>query len=200
MPRAYIIEAQEMVVLQLDTLDTIKELSIPKIIPINPPVRLKTEASIINWERISVVLAPIAFRNPISRVLSVTETNMIFMIPMPPTKREIPEIITKKRVMLQSGVTVSKYLGVHNIKFTGSLLIFVENTLPNNHLHYPYLYRVSFYGYCCKYLLPESFWAVVIGITPTPRSMPIWFFSHYSNNCKANIPIFTLQCWNCHHC
>ena len=33
--------------------------------------------------------APMAQRMPISRVRSVTETSMMFMIPMPPTRREI---------------------------------------------------------------------------------------------------------------
>ncbi len=32
-------------------------------------------------------VAPIALRTPISRVRSVTETSMMFMIPMPPTSR-----------------------------------------------------------------------------------------------------------------
>ena len=35
------------------------------------------------------VLAPRALRMPISRVLSVTETSMMFITPMPPTTREI---------------------------------------------------------------------------------------------------------------
>ncbi len=35
----------------------------------------------------SRVRAPTAMRSPISRVLSVTETSMMFMIPMPPTSR-----------------------------------------------------------------------------------------------------------------
>ena len=33
--------------------------------------------------------APIAMRIPISRVRSVTDTSMMFMIPMPPTSSEI---------------------------------------------------------------------------------------------------------------
>ena len=33
--------------------------------------------------------APIALRMPISRVLSVTETSMMFITPIPPTSREI---------------------------------------------------------------------------------------------------------------
>ena len=39
--------------------------------------------------RMSRPLAPIAMRMPISRVRSVTETSMMFMIPMPPTRSEI---------------------------------------------------------------------------------------------------------------
>ena len=35
-------------------------------------------------------MAPIALRMPISRVRSVTETNMMFMTPTPPTKSEMP--------------------------------------------------------------------------------------------------------------
>ncbi len=42
-----------------------------------------------NWSRMSRLRAPIAFRIPISRVRSRTETSMMFMIPMPPTTREI---------------------------------------------------------------------------------------------------------------
>ena len=34
-------------------------------------------------------LAPIAMRMPISRVRSVTETSMMFMMPIPPTISEI---------------------------------------------------------------------------------------------------------------
>ena len=36
----------------------------------------------------SLPLAPIDIRMPISRVRSVTETSMMFMIPMPPTTSE----------------------------------------------------------------------------------------------------------------
>ncbi len=36
----------------------------------------------------SQVFAPIAMRMPISRVRSVTDTSMMFMIPIPPTSSE----------------------------------------------------------------------------------------------------------------
>jgi hypothetical protein len=41
-----------------------------------------------NWERNLGVLAPIAWRRPISLVRSRTELNMMFMMPMPPTTSE----------------------------------------------------------------------------------------------------------------
>jgi len=42
--------------------------------------------------RMSRGLAPIALRTPISRVRSVTEASRTFMMPIPPTSREIPVI------------------------------------------------------------------------------------------------------------
>src|SRR3989441_1399406 len=58
--------------------------------PIKPPSRQIVEASIKNWIRIVRRLAPMALRMPISRVRSATETNMMFMMPIPPTKRDSP--------------------------------------------------------------------------------------------------------------
>ena len=37
---------------------------------------------------------------PISRVRSETETSIIFMIPMPPTNREIPAMATSTTIMV----------------------------------------------------------------------------------------------------
>jgi hypothetical protein len=45
-------------------------------------------ASMRNCSRIARARAPTARRSPISRVRSVTETSMMFMIPMPPTSNE----------------------------------------------------------------------------------------------------------------
>ena len=44
--------------------------------------------------------APSALRMPISRVRSVTETSMMFMIPMPPTSRLMPPIAPRSSVMI----------------------------------------------------------------------------------------------------
>ena len=48
--------------------------------------------SIKNCVKISRLVAPIAFRMPISLILSVTDTNIIFIIPIPPTRRDTPPI------------------------------------------------------------------------------------------------------------
>ncbi len=58
--------------------------------PIEPPIRQIADASRRNWRRIERRFAPMALRMPISRVRSVTDTNMMFMTPTPPTNREMP--------------------------------------------------------------------------------------------------------------
>ena len=57
--------------------------------PISPPRHDSTTASTRNCSITSRATAPIARRMPISRVRSVTETSMMFMIPIPPTSSEI---------------------------------------------------------------------------------------------------------------
>ena len=42
-----------------------------------------------NWARMTRSLAPMALRMPISFVRSVTDTSMMFMMPMPPTSSEM---------------------------------------------------------------------------------------------------------------
>jgi len=50
--------------------------------------RLSAVASTRNWSRMCSVRAPTARRTPISRVRSVTDTSMMFMMPMPPTSSD----------------------------------------------------------------------------------------------------------------
>jgi hypothetical protein len=57
--------------------------------PTTPPRHDSTTASIRNCISTSLATAPIARRMPISRVRSVTETSMMFMMPIPPTTRLI---------------------------------------------------------------------------------------------------------------
>src|SRR5206468_601452 len=52
-----------------------------------------------NWSRMSRRFAPIARRMPISRVRSVTETSMMFMIPIPPTSSDTAAMLASSRVI-----------------------------------------------------------------------------------------------------
>ena len=55
--------------------------------------------------------APTAMRMPISRVRSVTETSMMFMMPTPPTNSEMPaiedSIMVSVPVMMPSTLAIS---------------------------------------------------------------------------------------------
>ena len=57
-------------------------IRIPRRIPIRPPIWAMTIDSTRNWLRMVNFVAPIAFRMPISCVLSVTDTSMMFIRPM----------------------------------------------------------------------------------------------------------------------
>ena len=72
---------------------------IPTRIPITPPIPVSVAASIKNCTRMSPRVAPNAFRTPISRVRSVTETIMIAITPIPPTSSatEASTIMTRKK-------------------------------------------------------------------------------------------------------
>ena len=56
--------------------------------PSMPPISDSVTASTRNCARMSRPRAPTAIRSPISRVRSVTDTSMMFMIPMPPTRSD----------------------------------------------------------------------------------------------------------------
>ena len=66
---------------------------------------------------IEEVFAPNDFRIPISLVRSVTDTNIIIMTPIPPTKREIPATNELSDAM-------SKDMKKRGFKFTGSTVIY----------------------------------------------------------------------------
>ena len=57
-----------------------------------PPMPQRMAASMRNWTTMLRRWAPMARRMPISRVRSVTVTSMMFMMPMPPTTREMAAI------------------------------------------------------------------------------------------------------------
>ena len=63
----------------------------PKKMPMMPPMPVSVAASTRNWKMMSPRRAPSALRTPISRVRLVTETIMIAITPMPPTRSPTPE-------------------------------------------------------------------------------------------------------------
>ena len=69
----------------------------PTTMPMRPPRSVRVAASTRNCQRISPRVAPIAFRNPISRVRSVTDTIMMAITPIPPTMSATLESATMAR-------------------------------------------------------------------------------------------------------
>jgi hypothetical protein len=70
----------------------------PSAMPTTPPSDASTAASTRNWRCTSRSIAPTASRMPISRVRSVTDTSMMFMMPMPPTPMLTAASAPRKRV------------------------------------------------------------------------------------------------------
>ena len=66
-----------------------------------PPKRLRTTASTRNCISTSAPRAPMAMRRPISRVRSVTDTSMMFMMPMPPTSSDTPAMPASSAVIVR---------------------------------------------------------------------------------------------------
>ena len=75
-------------------------MSQPKAMPSRPPTALTTTASTRNCDRMSPARAPTALRRPISRVRSVTDTSMMFMMPMPPTSSEMAAIDASRKLIV----------------------------------------------------------------------------------------------------
>ena len=65
-----------------------------------PPIRLITIASTRNCSSTSRRRAPTARRRPISLVRSVTDTSMMFMMPMPPTISEMAAMLPSSAVIV----------------------------------------------------------------------------------------------------
>ena len=77
-----------------------KAMPTPQATPKSPPMTPMTTDSMRNCIMMFWKVAPKALRMPISRVRSVTDTIMIFMMPIPPTTREMAAILPKKRVSM----------------------------------------------------------------------------------------------------
>ena len=71
------------------TTDATNDNPSPSRMPMIPPRALVAAASMTNCCMMYRSLAPRDFRMPISRVRSVTDTSRMFIMPMPPTTREM---------------------------------------------------------------------------------------------------------------
>ena len=76
--------------IQAISLDIAKPVTTPR----KPPAKEISTASMTNWRTMSERRAPMARRTPISRVRSRMAANMMFMMPIPPTSREIEAMAT----------------------------------------------------------------------------------------------------------
>ena len=79
------------------------------------------QASIRNWAMMLLRSAPMALRIPISRVRSVTVTSMMFIMPMPPTAREMAAMPPRKRccILSCSSLCSCQVLGVETLPSFG---------------------------------------------------------------------------------
>jgi hypothetical protein len=102
MPKKRPIEAETRIAITIEKGSTVEGIEVvavtilampkPKRIPMTPPVLEITEDSTRNWKRISLRRAPTDIRIPISLVLSVTATSIMFMTTIPPTRRAMEEM------------------------------------------------------------------------------------------------------------
>ena len=74
--------------------------TIPAATPSTPPMLVRVAASVRNCRRMRRFRAPMAYFSPISLVRSVTVTSMMFITPMPPTRREMLAIHKSWRFVL----------------------------------------------------------------------------------------------------
>ena len=74
----------------------------PHRTPSKPPRLVSTAASVRNCQRMRLFRAPMAIFRPISRVRSVTDTSMMFMMPMPPTSREMAAMMMRMTMRVSS--------------------------------------------------------------------------------------------------
>src|SRR5581483_738390 len=100
---------------------TLFAIKIPNPTPMRPPTNAIVLDSIRNCRSTSERRAPMALRMPISRVRSVTDTSMMFMMTIPPTMREIPAmaIMAAKNLLLRSDHSVRKLALVSAAKLSG---------------------------------------------------------------------------------
>ena len=89
------VDPTETTVAQPASAEKIFDPEMPRMMPATPPMRESVSASMMNCSRMSQVLAPTDMRIPISRVRSVTETSMMFMMPTSETQRPVTDVGSK---------------------------------------------------------------------------------------------------------
>src|SRR2546430_1477408 len=92
------------------------------MIPRMPPIKVSVAASTRNCQRTSRRVAPIALRKPISRVRLVTDTIMIAITPIPPTRSAILDStsITKKNANVRLSKMPTTWSAASRSKLVGS--------------------------------------------------------------------------------
>ena len=79
--------------------DSAYDIATPRRIPMMPPMMLKITLSHKNCISMLLLCAPIDILSPISFVRSVTVTYIMFIMPIPPTMREMAAIAVSSVVM-----------------------------------------------------------------------------------------------------
>jgi hypothetical protein len=80
--------------------------------PSRPPAIPRTTASARNCRSTSRARAPTAMRSPISRVRSVTDTSMMFMIPTPPTSSETEATLASSTSIVLADAAIASAISV----------------------------------------------------------------------------------------
>ena len=109
--------------------ETARELPTPKAMPIVPPIRPSTNASIRNWSRTSSSVAPTAIRTPISRVRSQISTDQ--------TDYRFPLLISDEGSFQDLDLSVKFKAVSGNIDRAGGLVFRLKD--PNNY----YIFRAN---------------------------------------------------------
>ena len=91
----------ETMVVIPDRYDTKYGERTPKPRPIKVPTKDKNAVSIRNCRMISDCLAPNARRIPISLVRSLTLASMMFIMPIPPTNKEMAAVVPKTKLKMR---------------------------------------------------------------------------------------------------
>ncbi len=84
----------------------------PRSTPATPPVMVRTMDSTRNWIMMSAFRAPRALRNPISRVRSVTDTSIMFMMPIPPTSSEMAATAPRSMLIVLVALPMASWISV----------------------------------------------------------------------------------------